>query len=54
MLNKIGNTGFITRVIASFIIVLSLPFLIINPSNTIALISFAFGNFLIVLGGLLP
>ncbi|MBS3088158.1 hypothetical protein J4402_00085 [Candidatus Pacearchaeota archaeon] len=54
MKNKKANTGFITRLIASFIIVLSLPFLITNPVNLFALIGFAFGNFLLVLGGILP
>ncbi len=54
MKGKKGNIGFPIRLVASFVIVLSLPFLITSPSNPFALIGFAFGNFLLVLGGLLP
>ena len=54
MKNKKGNAGMITRLIASFVIVFSLPFIVINPLNPFALIGFAFGNFLLVLGGILP
>ncbi len=54
MNNKRGNAGFTTRLVASFIIVISLPFIIVNPANPFAIISFTFGNFLLVLGGLLP
>ena len=50
--DKRGQTGLIVRLIASLIIVLSLPFLILNPLNVYAQISFGFGNFLILLGGL--
>lgn len=50
--NKKGQAGLIVRLIASLIIVLSLPFLILNPLNVYAQISFGFGNFLILLGGL--
>lgn len=53
MINKKSQTGFITRIIASVIIVVSLPFLITNPNNIIAIIAFAFGDFLLVLGGLI-
>lgn len=42
--------GFGTRIIAASIVALSLPFLISNPSNTIAQGIFAFGNFLLVIG----
>lgn len=52
--NKKGNSGFIIRLIVSFIIVFSLPFLVTNPANPFALIGFSFGNFLLVLGGILP
>lgn len=44
------STGLIIRVIATFVIALSVPFLAINPANTIAQIIFGFGNFLLVLG----
>ncbi|HLC32156.1 MAG TPA: hypothetical protein VJK51_05805 [Candidatus Nanoarchaeia archaeon] len=48
------HSSLVIRIIAGFIITLSLPFLITMPSNTVAIVSFAFGNFLMVLGGLLP
>lgn len=44
------TTGFSIRIIAGFIIALSLPFLITNPSSPIAQGVFAFGNFLLVIG----
>lgn len=44
------TTGLIVRLIAVFIIALSLPFLAINPSNVIVQIIYAFGNFLLVIG----
>lgn len=47
------STGMIVRLIASLIDVVSLPFLILNPANIIAQISFGFGNFLLLLGGLI-
>ena len=53
MINKTGQMGFITRLIASFIVVMSLPFLIINPTNIFAIVSFGFGNFLFIIGGVL-
>jgi hypothetical protein len=46
------TNGFIIRLFASVIDVISLPFLILNPSNPLAQISFGFGNFLLVIGGL--
>lgn len=52
MKNKRGQTGFIVRLISSLVIVISLPFLILNPLNVYAQISFGFGNFLMLLGGL--
>ena len=54
MKKRKGDVGFVTRLTASFVIVLSLPFLITNPFNPFAIIGFAFGNFLLVLGGLIP
>lgn len=53
-MNKIAiTTGFAIRIIAGFVDVVSLPFLILNPSNPIAQISFGFGNFLLIIGGLI-
>ncbi len=51
-MNKRAQTGFIIRIIASVIDVISLPFLIVNPANIYAQIAFGFGNFLLILGGL--
>lgn len=45
--------GFIIRLIAGVIDVVSLPFLIINPANPIAQVVFGFGNFLLLIGGLM-
>ena len=53
MINKRRQGGFVVRTVASVIIVTSLPFLIVNPTNIIAQIIFGFGNFLMLLGGLL-
>lgn len=47
------TNGIIIRIVASLIDVLSLPFLILNPSNPIAQIAFGFGNFLLIIGGLI-
>ena len=47
-----GLSGFSVRVIAGVIILLSMPFLIENPASVTAQIVFAFGNFLMVIGGL--
>ena len=52
MINKKGQTGLIVRIIAGIVDVISLPFLITNPLNIYAQIAFAFGNFLLILGGL--
>jgi len=46
------TTGFSIRIIASLIDAVSLPFLILNPTNVYAQIAFGFGNFLLLLGGL--
>ena len=51
-MNKKAQTGFIIRVIAGVVDAISLPFLIVNPMNVYAQISFGFGNFLLILGGL--
>ncbi|MBU3913443.1 MAG: hypothetical protein KKB21_00540 [Nanoarchaeota archaeon] len=51
-MNKKAQTGFIIRVIAGVVDVISLPFLIVNPMNVYAQIGFGFGNFLLILGGL--
>jgi len=51
-MNKKAQTGFVIRIIAGIIDVASLPFLIVNPVNVYAQIAFGFGNFLLVLGGL--
>lgn len=51
-MNKKAQTGFIIRIIAAVIDVISLPFLIVNPVNIYAQIAFGFGNFLLILGGL--
>tara|TARA_Y100000034_G_scaffold136049_1_gene210494 strand:+ start:559 stop:720 length:162 start_codon:yes stop_codon:yes gene_type:complete len=53
-MNKNAKTGFTLRVVAGFVVVITMPFIITNPSNPIALVLFAFGNFLMVIGGLLP
>jgi hypothetical protein len=45
--------GIIIRLLASVIDVVSLPFLILNPSNTLAVIAFGFGNFLLIVGGVM-
>ena len=45
--------GLVIRLVAAVIDVVSLPFLITNPSNIFAIISFALGNFLLVIGGLI-
>lgn len=54
---KKGNlnltSGMSIRIIASVIDVISLPFLIINPASPIAQISFGFGSFLLILGGVM-
>ena len=44
------TSGLLIRIVATVIISLALPFLIINPQNIIAQIIFAFGNFLLVIG----
>jgi len=49
---KAITPGFTIRIIAGFIEVISIPFIIVNPLNIYADIAFAFGNFLMVLGGL--
>ncbi len=53
MVGKKAQTGLVVRIIAGFVDVVSLPFLILNPSNVYAQISFGFGNFLLLLGGLI-
>ncbi|MEK6848830.1 MAG: hypothetical protein AABX65_04325 [Nanoarchaeota archaeon] len=45
------TTGLLIRITAALIIVLTLPVIITNPSNLPARIFFAFGNFLLVIGG---
>ena len=52
MLNKKGQVGFSIRIISGSIMALSIPFLVVNPNNVIAQISFGFGAFLMVIGGL--
>ena len=47
------TTGMIIRLIASVILVVSLPYLILNSQNIIAIVSYGFANFLLVLGGVL-
>jgi len=44
------TTGLIVRLVAGIVIGVSLPFLISTPSNVMAQIFFAFGNFLMVMG----
>ncbi|MDP3639747.1 MAG: hypothetical protein Q8R53_00905 [Nanoarchaeota archaeon] len=44
------TVGFVMRIVASLIIALSLPFLVLNPTNPIPQGFFAFGNFLLVIG----
>ena len=51
--NFTWTTGIIVRLIAALIDVISLPFLILNPTNIVAQIIFGFGNFLLLLGGLI-
>lgn len=43
--------GFLFRLIGGFTEVLSLPFIIINPTSTIAWIFFSFGAGLLAVGG---
>jgi len=43
--------GFLFRLIGGFTEVLSLPFIIVNPSNIIAWIFFSFGAGLLATGG---
>lgn len=51
--NKKGQMKLLTvRIIAGFIIINSLPFLVLNPTNVYAQITYGFGNFLLLLGGL--
>jgi hypothetical protein len=45
--------GFYIRVLAALVDVVSLPFLIINPANLFAQITFGFGNFLLIIGGVM-
>lgn len=52
-MNKKAQLGFGIRLIAAIIIAVSLPFLVLNPVNIYAQISFGFGNFLMLLGGLI-
>ena len=47
------TSGVIIRLVGAVIDVISLPFLILNPVNPIAQIAFGFGNFVLLLGGLL-
>lgn len=47
------SPGITIRIIAGIIDVVSLPFLILNPSNPFAMVAFGFGNFLLLLGGLI-
>ena len=47
------ETGFIVRFIGMVFVILSLPFFVTNPSNIISFITFAFGNFLLTIGGAL-
>ena len=47
------STGLVIRLFGAVIDVVTLPFLIVAPANPIAIISFSFGNFLLVLGGLI-
>jgi len=47
------SKGIIIKLIAIVIDAVSLPFLILNPTNIIAQVSFGFGNFLLLLGGLI-
>lgn len=57
MLDKkgiIGLNGFSIRLLGAIFITTSTPFLVASPSNTYTIISFVFGNFLMVLGGLIP
>ena len=55
--SKVGKAtvtvGMFVRLIAVFIIAVSMPFLVTRPDNIVAIIAFAFGNFVMVLGGLL-
>ena len=48
-----SGLGFGIRLVAGAIMTFSLPFLVLNPSSIFAQISFAFGGFLLVLGGVL-
>ena len=44
------SVGLTIRIVAALIVVLALPFLILNPANPIWQGIFAFGNFLLVIG----
>ena len=45
------SIGLIIRFIGMIFIIFSLSFLILNPQNPIALIVYAFGNLVLVIGG---
>lgn len=54
-MNKRGllTSGMWVRLSAAVIDVISLPFLILNPNNILAMITFGFGNFLLIIGGVM-
>jgi len=52
-MNRNAQTGEIIRGLAVTIIAISSPFLIYTPSNIYAGVSFAFGNFLLFIGGII-
>ena len=42
--------GLVIRLLGTIIIIVSLPFFVINPQNAISIIFLAFGNFLLAVG----
>jgi len=55
MMNRKGflSTGMWVRLVAAVIDVVSLPFLILSPNNIFAIVAFGFGNFLLIIGGVM-
>lgn len=52
-MDKKGQTGAIMRFVGGVFIVVSIPFLVTNPTNLYALGSFGIGNFFMLIGGAL-
>ena len=48
---QINISGFIVRMFGMAVIIFSLPFFVSNPGNIFSIMSLAFGNFLLAIGG---